>query len=213
MPSRTRSKPAAPRRTLLVPGAVAALAALALAGCSGGEVTHARVPKQEGGPGGAGMPMGGMGGGMAGGEVPPPPRPTEGVLHWTLPKGWTETDGGGMRFATLKAPAAGKLDVSVVVLPGPAGGELANVNRWRGQIGLPPMDEAAMAGARKAVKTKAGEVALYDFTSEGTVKSRLVAGLIVVQGNTWFVKMVGDLDPVVASRRDFIRIVESLRLD
>ena len=209
MPSRTRPKTAAPRRPLLVPAAVAALAALALAGCSGGDVTHARVPKGEEGSGGGGMPMGGMGGG----EVPPPPRPTEGVLHWTLPKGWTETDGGGMRFATLVAPAKGKLDVSVVVLPGPAGGELANVNRWRGQIGLPPMDEAAMAAARKAVKTKAGEVALYDFTSEGTVKSRIVAGLIVVQGNTWFVKMVGDLDPVVASRRDFIRIVESLRLD
>ncbi len=187
--------------------AVAALAGLALAGCSGGEVTHARVPKgEEAGPG---MSTGGMGGG----EVPPPPRPTEGALRWTLPRGWSQEDGSGMRFATLKAPAKGKLDVSVVVLPGPAGGELANVNRWRGQIGLPPMDEAARAGARKAVKAKAGEVALYDFTSEGKVKSRLVAGLIVVEGNTWFVKMVGDLDPVAASRRDFIRILESLHLD
>jgi hypothetical protein len=143
----------------------------------------------------------------------PPPRPTEGALRWTLPKGWTESVAGGMRYATLKAPGAGKLDVSVVVLPGPAGGELANVNRWRGQIGLGPIDEAALAKARVAVKAKVGEVALYDFTSEGAARSRVVAGLLSVGGNTWFVKMVGDLDPVAAARRDFIRILESLRLD
>jgi hypothetical protein len=99
------------------------------------------------------------------------------------------------------------------VLPGPAGGELANVNRWRGQIGLTPLDEAALAKARKSVKAKVGEVALFDFTSEGTARSRVVAGLISTQGNTWFVKMVGDLDPVGGARRDFIRILESLRLD
>ena len=78
-------------------------------------------------------------------SCPPPPRPTgQGALKWALPKGWTETPGSGMRYATLTPPGAGKVEMSVVVLPGAAGGELANVNRWRGQIGLPPLDEAAL---------------------------------------------------------------------
>ena len=134
-------------------------------------------------------------------------------MKWTLPKGWTESLSGGMRYATLKAPVPGKLDVSVVVLPGPAGGELANVNRWRGQIGLPPVDEAALAGARKLVRSGAGPVSLYEFTSEGQRRSRIVAGLVEVAGNTWFVKMVGDAEPASAARPDFLRLVESLRLE
>ncbi len=157
------------------------------------------------------MGSGPMGGAMTG-DVPPPPRP-EGGLAWTLPKGWEQSVAGGMRYATLKAPAKGKLDVSVVVLPGPAGGELANVNRWRGQIGLGPIDAVELAAARKAVKSKAGEVALYDFTSDGQVKSRLVAGLTQAQGNTWFVKMVGDAEPVAAAHPEFIHLLESLRLE
>jgi hypothetical protein len=148
------------------------------------------------------------------GEVPAPPRPAGGsALRWTLPKGWTESVAGGMRYATLKPAAAGKIDVSVVVLPGPAGGELANVNRWRGQIGLPALDEAALAGARKTLTTKAGPVTVYDFSSDGQAQTRLVAGLASAEGNTWFVKMVGDAAPVGAARPEFIRLLESLRFD
>ncbi|HET9594818.1 MAG TPA: hypothetical protein VFP65_04510 [Anaeromyxobacteraceae bacterium] len=144
------------------------------------------------------------------GDVAAPPRP-EGGLTWTLPKGWEQSLSGGMRYATLKAAQPGKLDISVVVLPGPAGGELANVNRWRGQIGLEPIDDAALRAARKPVKSKVGELALYDFTSGAQAKTRLVAGLTENRGNTWFFKMVGDADPVAAARADFIRLLESVR--
>jgi hypothetical protein len=149
------------------------------------------------------------------GDVPPPPVPSEkGALKWTLPKGWTEARSGGMRYATLTAPVQGKLDVSVVVLPGAAGGELANVNRWRGQIGLAPVDEAALGQSRKSVATKAGDIALFDFVSDGDKKSRMLAGLLSSpDGSSWFVKMVGDEPSVDAARTDFIHLLESLRFD
>ncbi|WP_242346603.1 hypothetical protein [Anaeromyxobacter terrae] len=192
---------------------VAALATLALAACRGEEIAHYRVPKSSGsasaGSAAASSPM--M---PASGQVPAPPSPVAGSkLSWTLPARWTETTGGGMRYATLKAPVGGRLDVSVTVLPGEAGGELANVNRWRGQIGLPALDGAALAKARRPLETKAGTVSLYDFTSEGATKSRVVAGLTVVDGNSWFIKMTGDAGAVDAARPDFLRIVESLRRD
>ena len=102
----------------------------------------------------------------------------------------------------------------MVVLPGAAGGELANVNRWRGQIGLGPIDEAALAAARVVVKTKAGALNVYDFTSDGQTKSRMVAGLISTpDGNTWFLKLTGDADPVAKAKPDFMRILGSLSLD
>jgi hypothetical protein len=119
-----------------------------------------------------------------------------------------------MRYATLTPPGPGKVEMSVVVLPGAAGGEPANVNRWRGQIGLPPMDEEALATARKVVKAKAGPVAVYDFTSDGDAKSRMVTGLLsTTDGNTWFFKLMGDADPVAKAKPAFVKYLESLHLD
>ena len=193
-------------------------AVLLLSSCQRDEVTHARVAKVQQAapsatqPAGAMPPMG-TPGGMSGDVPPPPAVGAADAVAWTLPKGWTESRGtGGMRFATLKPPAAGKIDVSVITLPGEAGGELANVNRWRGQIGLAPFDQGALAGARKTLQSPAGAVSLYDFSSEGANPSRMVAGLLVARGNSWFFKMVGDPGPVGSARADFIRLLETLRL-
>jgi hypothetical protein len=184
-------------------------AALSLTACRKDEVTHVRVPKGSTAPEPQAAPPGMQG------DVAPPPRPAEGGLKWTLPKGWGESaTPGGMRYATLTAPVQGKVDVSVVVLPGPAGGELPNVNRWRNQISLPPVDEAGLAKARQVVKTKAGAVSVYDFTNDAAAKSRMIAGLLAsADGNTWFVKMSGDAKPVGEARKDFLKLLETLRFD
>jgi hypothetical protein len=186
---------------------IACVATLALAACDGSEVTHFRVAKA---PPQAAPPTAPAA--MAG-NVPPPARPAGG-LRWTLPKGWKETQGGSMRFATFEVPVKGTVDGSVVVLPGPAGGELANVNRWRGQIGLGPLDEAGLSAARKSVSTKAGPLKVYEFSSgAGSSAKRVIAGLTEVGGNTWFVKLTGDADAVGAARADFMKLLGSLRVD
>jgi hypothetical protein len=160
-------------------------------------------------PGHPALPMDPQGAGMP--SIPPPSAPTsDEAIQWDLPKGWTESRPGGMRFATLKPTAPGKVDVSVIMLPGTAGGELGNVNRWRGQIGLPPVDEAGRAQMRKEVKSKAGAISLYDFAGEGPDKQRMIAGLLVADGKSWFVKMVGDGGPVEASRADFVKLLGTL---
>jgi len=197
------------RRPLIFRGIPLVL--LALAACSRDEVRHYRTPKEVAAPP---MPMQ---------AAPPPPMPTApvpaqtapgGGLSWKLPQGWTQEQAGGMRFATLKTGVAGRLDVSVVTLPGPAGGELANVNRWRSQIGLPPIDEATMQTQRTALKSPAGPVSLYDFTSAGQAASRTIAGLITTSdGNTWFFKMTGDVQPVGKAKPGLLRLLETLRLD
>ena len=208
-----RTAPSLLKASLL---AGAGLLSLAL-GCNRDQVSHFRVPKEAvaGHPDHPGHEDHAEGMAQGGSELPPPAQPgARGSLKWSLPKGWSEVAGEGMRFATFKTPVAGKVEATVVVLPGPAGGELANVNRWRGQIGLPPIDEAALAKARVAVKTKAGALNVYDFTSEGQAKSRMVAGLIATpDGNTWFLKLTGDAGPVAKAKPDFMRILESLRLD
>ena len=183
-----------PARSLV---AVSALV-LACAGCRRDEVTLASVPKEQSRP------------------VAPPAFATaeEGgpALKWTLPGGWTETHPGGMRFATLKPPD-GSVDVSVVVLSGPAGGELANVNRWRGQIGLSAIGEPALAKARVILHARAGDLAVYDFASDGQKKSRMVAALATIGDRTWFLKMLGDAAEVKTARAGFDHLLQSLHFD
>jgi hypothetical protein len=203
-------------RTIQTAGLAAALVFFASA-CSREEVTHARVPKVAAPAGGQpGAAPGPMGGGSAPpgmqGDVDAPPRPEHG-LAWTLPTGWKEERQGGMRYATLLPNVPGKADGSVVVLPGDAGGELANVNRWRGQIGLPALDQATLTKAKVVVKAKAGAIDVYDFTSEGQKKSRLIAGLLSADGSTWFIKLTGDAEAVTAARAGFLQLIGSLRLE
>lgn len=207
-PTALRPLTFSPRKVPLL--ALVALLGLGI-GCRSEGIAHFRVPKEvvadhPDHPGHADHAMPGPG-------AAPKAEPQQGALKWTLPKGWTEAPGTGMRFATLTAPVGGRLETTVVVLPGPAGGELANVNRWRGQIGMAPLDEAGLAKARTTLKTKAGALNLYDFTSDGQTKSRMVAGTITTpDGNTWFLKMTGDTEPVAKARPDFMRLLESLHL-
>ena len=215
--------PDRPGRRLLQVAAFALL--LLAAGCRREEVSSYRVakgvpPGAEATPGEAlgtshrpAAPPPGVAPGMAG-EVPTPPTPTGAeALKWTLPAGWGQSFPGGMRFATFKVPGQGKIDGSVVTLPGDAGGELSNVNRWRGQIGLPPIDAGALAAARTAVKTRAGVASVYDFTSDGNKKSRLIAAILMVDGSAWFIKLTGDAEPVSAARPAFLELLGSLHRD
>lgn len=189
------------------------LAVLLTAACRDEGITRSRVPKPEAAPAHAAAPGMGMPGGMSmpGGMDAPAERPRG--LAWTLPSGWKEIPGTGMRLATFVPPNSLKTEGTVVALPGEAGGELANANRWRGQIGLPATDEAGMAAARTTLSTKAGPVAVYDFTSAGTVRTRLIAAVVTTGGTTWFFKLMGDAAATESARAGFLAIVKGLTPD
>lgn len=179
---------------------------LLAAACQREQVRHFKVPKEV-----AAVPASADVAALP--AAPPQAQGAEAGLRWTLPAGWKEAPGGGaMRYATLTAPVTGKLEVTVIRLPGPAGGELANVNRWRNQIGLPPLSEADLPAARKVVTTAVGPLGVYDFTS-GDEKSRTIAGLATVQGETWFLKMTGEAAAVARARAAFLDLLGSLRLE
>lgn len=81
-----------------------------------------------------------------------------GRIQWKLPEGWTESEGGAMfRIATLKAPSG----IEIFVTELSAGQEvLSNVNRWQGQLGLPPATEAALP--IETIQVGEQKVVLYD---------------------------------------------------
>jgi hypothetical protein len=181
---------------------------IAFAGCRRTDIAHYQVRK------GAETPVASspLEPPRAGDQPPPVPNGAS-ALKWILPNGWTESGASGMRMATLKPAVDGEVDVSVVVLPGPVGGELAIVNRWRDQIGLTATDERGLASSRSALQSKAGTVSVYDFTGEGAKRSRLIAALLLSDQSIWFVKMLGEEAAVASARPKFMHLLESLRFD
>ena len=63
------------------------------------------------------------------------------LLTWTVPEGWKESatpDPMGMRLLDLRFGPNQEGECYISLMPGPAGGLEANVNRWRTQMGQTP---------------------------------------------------------------------------
>src|SRR5690349_3907522 len=71
------------------------------------------------------------------------PAPAQAKVVWDTPEGWRAVIADQpMRVATFRAGPGDGVEVSVTAFPGDVGGLLANVNRWRGQVGLAPAQES-----------------------------------------------------------------------
>lgn len=137
-------------------------------------------------------------------------------LTWKMPAGWIEVPPSEMRVASFNVKGAdGKqADMSVIPLSGTAGGEAANVNRWRGQVGLPPATEEALQKAAQAVEVGGQPAELHDVTGTNSSSGDATRILAVIQhraGTTWFFKMTGD-DALVAQQKPaFIEFLKSIQ--
>src|SRR5260221_14262107 len=81
-------------------------------------------------------------------------------ISWTLPEGWTELPPADMRVGSFLAKGQNgqSVDISVVPLSGSAGGMLANINRWRGQIQIPPIEEKDLNSVAKLITVGARQM-------------------------------------------------------
>lgn len=75
---------------------------------------------------------------------------------WTLPEGWQQQPGNAFRFATIVISGEPKpLELTVSGLPNAGSDNVAyvlqNVNRWRGQLRLPPIAADSLATETKTV--------------------------------------------------------------
>jgi hypothetical protein len=84
---------------------------------------------------------------------------------WQLPAGWKQDGASDMRAATLWIPTDTQpLEMSVTPLPW-TGGEaelLSNVNRWRGQMQLPPIGVVALADCTRELKAGEATMTIVD---------------------------------------------------
>jgi hypothetical protein len=142
-----------------------------------------------------------------GGDMRPP---AAAGLHYQKPEGWKELENPGpialKKFRTGTGEEAA--EVSVTPLGGDAGGVLANVNRWRGQIGLPSVTQEQADRDLHQI-TVEGKAAPYADLSGP--EQRMLAVIVSRGDTTWFVKTTGPKNVVAKQKSAFEAFVKSLR--
>lgn len=138
-------------------------------------------------------------------------------LKYTLPDGWKEKPLTQLRVASFEISENGKsADVSVIPLGGMAGGDLANVNRWRGQVGQSPVDEIDLKQIAEPVAVGSQPADLYDLagTSPGSGDAERILGVILHRQETaWYFKMMGDAAVAEKNKPGFIAFLKSVEFE
>lgn len=110
---------------------------------------------------------------------------------WVVPEGWhASPEPRPMRLATfIIDDESGPVEAAVTVFPGTVGGLAANVNRWRGQIGLDPVDADAVESLTETFNSPGFEGHLLHL--RGPTQHMLAASIYEPQADrTWFVRVV-----------------------
>lgn len=135
---------------------------------------------------------------------------------WTIPPGWQAMPPSQFLLAQyLVQDGDARAEVNVSELAGEGGGLLANMNRWRGQLGLPPIaQEDDFSKMVDSVVVPGGQGELVDMTgtsSKTGQPSRLIGVVLPQAGQTWFYKLMGDPKLVAAQKDAFIKFIQSAR--
>src|SRR6266481_6578575 len=131
-------------------------------------------------------------------------------IKWKTPEGWTEVPPSSMRYASFSAAAeeGSKIDISVVTFPGDGGSDVDNINRWRGQIGLAPIDASTVTSEVAPLKTADTTFSTADITGD---KTRTIAAWTRRDGRVWFFKATGPNASVEKEKPNFVKFIESVR--
>jgi hypothetical protein len=142
--------------------------------------------------------------------VAPPQTASAPTIKWTTPEGWTEIPPSSMRYASFSAPGedGGKVDISIVTFPGDGGSDADNINRWRGQMGLAPVDTNAVTAQVTPLKTEDMTFSSIDIAGN---KTRTIAAWTRRDGRVWFFKATGPTAAIEKEKPNFVKFIESVR--
>lgn len=174
----------------------------------------AAAPQASGGDAAAGLPAGHP-------PIDPNMQPSAAAasssLTWTAPAGWTQAPPRAMREVTFTMGADGKTECFVTKLNNMGGGVEANINRWAGQMGLPPLSKEALDALPKiTILGKPGPMVelrgTYTDMSGNQFEEYTMMGAIGELGSSGvFIKLVGPSSEVEAQKSNFVAFCESLK--
>ena len=150
---------------------------------------------------------------MAGGNVA---TASGAPLLWTAPAGWKVKTASMMRKGSYDVPSGNATDkpgdMSITAFPGDVGGEVANVNRWRGQVGLQPLSADEAARSLQRLQINGLPVAVLDISAQASAGDhRILGAMVPYAGSTWFFKLTGTNAALDRAKPDFLNFLSSIR--
>lgn len=131
---------------------------------------------------------------------------------WQVPGDWTAEKAGQFATAAYGLPGGGKVTVSK--LAGDGGGLAANINRWRGQVGLKPLGDQDASGQPLRIADSTEEMQLFNLTSVDSVADSpgILAGVLPLRTETWYFKFSGPVGVLRKSEGVFAEFLRSVRI-
>jgi hypothetical protein len=198
-----------------LPPSVLALVIGLTTGCQKEEITTYRIPKEQ-------HPSA-----KTAASTPPATSPTPAggdmantavatasgaPLAWTPPAAWTAKPAGAMRKGSYTVKGdEGEADFAITAFPGDVGGDLANLNRWRGQLSLPPLNQSDFAAATQHVDHNGLHMTVVDILGTGDKPQRILGAMIPHGGATWFFKLTGPAALVAREKPAFTAFLATIK--
>tara|TARA_B100001248_G_scaffold262736_1_gene261963 strand:+ start:17373 stop:17912 length:540 start_codon:yes stop_codon:yes gene_type:complete len=176
-----------------------------LCGCKQETITTYSIPKEESKATAPGTPQ----------MMPGLAQQTSGFTtpNWQPARHWETQDPGPMRKGRWNiARDNQKAEVTAAAFPGDVGGDLANVNRWLGQIGLSSIDAPTLEKQSLWVAIDGKTCRLLILYSDDTPQA-IIAAIVPHQGSTWFFKLMGETALVLQEEAAFRAFLDSIHFD
>jgi hypothetical protein len=164
--------------------------ALALAGCEPPEVKKYNAPSDS------------------------PARDFTRLESYRLPDGWVRQEKAkDFSVATFQIGEGDKAVLATVSrLPGRSGGLEANIERWRGKVGLEPLKQDEMQKSLLWLTVDGEKTPYVDLANPAKSGTDRILGVVAERGPmTWFFKMQGPPEQVGQHKAAFEAFVESVK--
>ena len=190
--------------------------ALAVAGCRDEKVTSYQIPKEhDAGGSTAESPAtpSSVPAAPAAMAATPVATATGAVLTWTAPAACQTKALGQMRKGSYTVAGADGVtaDLSITAFPGAVGGELANINRWRGQLSLAPIAETELPAAVSRIAVDGLGFTVVDLVATGDQPQRILGAMVPLDGAMWFFKLTGPDAFVASQKAGFLAFLQTVK--
>lgn len=138
-------------------------------------------------------------------------------VTYTTPEGWREAGTGEMRVAgfTITGTNGQAAQVAVTPLPGMAGRETLIVNMWRQQVGLSELSEGDADKELTPVDIGGTPGKMFDMAGKSAAGQtvRIVTAMAHLGEMSWFYKLQGDDELVLAQKPNFVAFLKSVKVE
>lgn len=147
--------------------------------------------------------------------LPTSPPKTAPTLQFDTPEGWAVLPRGSMGsrgFTLGTGDTAATLKVSDFPPVGVMGDPLANFNRWRGEVGLPPLTAETLDENTEQIEIANTEGFMSRMVSEDG-KQATLAAMVSKLNRVWFFKLTGSEAAIDAHAKEFKSWLGEVRVD